>query len=97
MDNNAQQRWLSRRELADRLGLPVRTLEKWAWKGTGPRYARMGRHVRSRVSDIVEWEAARVGDRCESAGCVGPMDRTTEQVADVASQDAHEGTVWSAR
>jgi excisionase family DNA binding protein len=60
MSNNIHERWLSRGELADRLGLPVKTLAQWASKGTGPLYARMGRHVRYRLSDVVEWEAARV-------------------------------------
>lgn len=62
MDNNAAKRWLSRRELADRLGLPVKTLARWASNGTGPPYARMGRHVRYRISDVIDWETARVDD-----------------------------------
>ena len=66
MSNNIDDRWLSRQELADRIGLPVKTLAQWASKGTGPRYARMGRHVRYRVSDIVEWEAAQMEERCEA-------------------------------
>lgn len=37
MEDNADERWLSRQELADRYGLPVRTLAQWASKGTGPR------------------------------------------------------------
>ena len=66
MSNNIHERWLSRGELADRLGLPVKTLARWASKGTGPLYARMGRHVRYRLSDVLEWEAARVEDRHEA-------------------------------
>jgi excisionase family DNA binding protein len=62
MDNDAAKRWLSRRELADRLGLPVKTLARWASNGTGPPYARMGRHVRYRISDVIDWETARVDD-----------------------------------
>lgn len=63
MSNNINERWLTRGELADRLGLPVKTLARWASKGTGPLYARMGRHVRYRLSDVLEWEAAQVEDR----------------------------------
>ncbi len=37
MEDNADERWLSRQDLADRYGLPVRTLAQWASKGTGPR------------------------------------------------------------
>ena len=62
MSNNADERWLSRRELADRYGLPITTLAQWASKGTGPRYARMGRHVRYRLSDVIDWETDRFDD-----------------------------------
>ena len=56
MDNNTEDHWISRRELAERYGLPVKTPAEWASKGTGPRYARFGRHVRYRMSDVVDWE-----------------------------------------
>jgi hypothetical protein len=32
MGNNADERWLSRQELADRYGPPVKTLARWASK-----------------------------------------------------------------
>jgi predicted DNA-binding transcriptional regulator AlpA len=56
MDNNTEDHWISRRELAERYGLPVKTPAEWASKGTGPRYARFGRHVRYRLSDVIDWE-----------------------------------------
>jgi predicted DNA-binding transcriptional regulator AlpA len=56
MDNLPQDKWLSRQELADRHGLPVKTPAEWASKGTGPRYAKFGRHVRYRLSDVIDWE-----------------------------------------
>ncbi|MGV0994215.1 MAG: helix-turn-helix transcriptional regulator [Mycobacterium sp.] len=55
--------WLSRNEVAERLGIPPKTLAEWASKGTGPRYAKFGRHVRYRLSDVVEWEAEQLVDR----------------------------------
>ena len=42
MDANAEDRWLSRKELADRYGVPVKTPAEWASKGTGPWYAKFG-------------------------------------------------------
>lgn len=57
--------WLNRKQLADRLGIPAKTPAEWATKGTGPRYARFGRHVRYRVADVVEWENARLSDGAE--------------------------------
>ena len=56
MDNNTEDHWISRQELAERYGLHVKTPAEWASKGTGPRYARFGRHVRYRMSDVVDWE-----------------------------------------
>ncbi|WP_082680894.1 helix-turn-helix transcriptional regulator [Mycolicibacterium novocastrense] len=80
MSNNIHERWLSRRELADRLGLPAKTLAQWASKGTGPIYARMGRHVRYRLSDVLEWEAARVEEQHEAV-LAGRVHRDGEDVA----------------
>jgi excisionase family DNA binding protein len=50
------ERWISRQELAHRLGVPVKTPAVWASKGTGPPFARFGRHVRYRLSDVIAWE-----------------------------------------
>lgn len=55
--------WLSRQELATRLGLPVKTLAEWASKGTGPRYAKFGKHTRYKLGDVIEWENGRMIDR----------------------------------
>ncbi|GAA4395681.1 helix-turn-helix transcriptional regulator [Tsukamurella soli] len=51
--------WLTRAQLAERWQLPVQTLAVWATKGTGPKYSRMGRHVRYRLSDVEAWELAQ--------------------------------------
>jgi excisionase family DNA binding protein len=80
MSNNIHDRWLSRGELADRLGLPTKTLARWASKGTGPLFARMGRHVRYRLSDVLEWEAAQVEDQHEAV-LIALRRRNVEQVA----------------
>ncbi|HUO36593.1 MAG TPA: helix-turn-helix domain-containing protein [Mycobacterium sp.] len=53
-------RWISRQELAERYGVPVKTPAEWASKGTGPRYARFGRHVRYRLGDVIDWERTRL-------------------------------------
>jgi predicted DNA-binding transcriptional regulator AlpA len=61
MEANAQDRWLSRQELAG-YGVPVKTPAEWASKGTGPRYAKFGRHVRYRLSDVIDWESKRFAE-----------------------------------
>jgi predicted DNA-binding transcriptional regulator AlpA len=56
MNENADDKWITRQDLADRYGVPVKTPAEWASKGTGPRYAKIGRHVRYLLSDVIDWE-----------------------------------------
>ncbi|WP_423793504.1 helix-turn-helix transcriptional regulator [Mycobacterium nebraskense] len=63
METTTHDRWLSRQELADRYGLPVKTPAGWASKGKGPRYAKFGKHVRYRLSDVLAWERQQFADR----------------------------------
>lgn len=51
--------WLSLEQIADELGVPVRTLYAWRIKGTGPKGYRLGKHVRVRRSDFDAWIATR--------------------------------------
>lgn len=68
MNETSDDRWISRQELADRYGLPVKTPAEWASKGTGPPYAKFGRHVRYRLSDVVAWEMEQLAfNRRDSA------------------------------
>jgi excisionase family DNA binding protein len=39
--------------------IPVKTLAEWRSKGTGPRYSKVGRHVRYDWADVREWLAAQ--------------------------------------
>jgi hypothetical protein len=67
MEEIAEDKWLTRQELADRYGLPVKTPAGWASKGTGPRYAKFGRHVRYRLSDVIEWESKQFAENGRSS------------------------------
>lgn len=51
--------WLSRQELAGRLKLPSKTLAQWATHGRGPRFSKIGRFVRYKLSDVIAWEDAQ--------------------------------------
>ncbi len=42
-------------EVAETLRISVRTLQAWRVSGNGPRYAKIGRSVRYRRSDIDNW------------------------------------------
>lgn len=49
------ERLLSPDDVAAFLGVPVRTLYQWRYKGTGPRGLRIGRHLRYRQSEVDTW------------------------------------------
>lgn len=42
-------------DMAARIGVPVGTLANWRCDGRGPRYLKVGRHVRYRVEDLEAW------------------------------------------
>ena len=53
---NMNEALLTPREVAARFRVSTRTLETWRFAGRGPKYLRIGGHVRYRPSDIHEWE-----------------------------------------
>lgn len=53
-------------DLAEREGVPLVTVYRWNRLGTGPRYMRIGRHVRYRLADVIAWEDAQYTDRTAS-------------------------------
>lgn len=50
-----------REEVASYLRVPPKTLDQWRWKQTGPRWSRVGRHVRYRWSDVEAWLDQQAG------------------------------------
>ena len=53
------QLFLNQTELSRRWKISPRTLERWRWLGTGPRYHKIGGRVVYRISDIEEFENSR--------------------------------------
>jgi excisionase family DNA binding protein len=53
--SNEDRQLLSARDIADYLGISVQTVYWWRSKGIGPRGIRIGRHLRFRMSDFLEW------------------------------------------
>lgn len=49
------ERLYSPEELAFYLGVPVATVYRWNYVKTGPRFSRVGRHIRYRASDVDAW------------------------------------------
>jgi predicted DNA-binding transcriptional regulator AlpA len=55
-----EDRWLTRREVAERFQVAEKTVAMWASRGEGPRYRRIGNAARYRLSDLVAWENTQV-------------------------------------
>jgi excisionase family DNA binding protein len=55
-------RHLTTEELAERLGgdFSAETVKRWRKTGDGPRFIRVGKHVRYRETDIEAWERSRL-------------------------------------
>jgi excisionase family DNA binding protein len=46
---------LTSADLSAELGVPIKTLDQWAWKGGGPAFLKIGRHRRYRREDVDAW------------------------------------------
>lgn len=42
-------------EIADFCGVPLGTVYVWSSRGTGPKFIKVGRHLRARWSDVEQW------------------------------------------
>ncbi|WUM90972.1 helix-turn-helix domain-containing protein [Streptomyces sp. NBC_00322] len=60
-------RYLTPGDLAKRYGVPVGTVYDWNSQRTGPRYIRVGRHVRYVPADVASWEESRYADHRDAA------------------------------
>lgn len=62
-DHGALRDLLSPQDLADYLDVPVATVYRWNTHGKGPTVVKVGRHVRYRRSDVVDWLESNAGPR----------------------------------
>jgi len=46
-------------QIAERYQVSEATLKEWRYKGTGPEYVRLGRHVRYPAKALEQWERER--------------------------------------
>ena len=60
--------YLKEGQVAELLGLPVRTLQSWRLRGGGPEFYKIGRSVRYKRSDLDEWLAGRKASSTASHG-----------------------------
>lgn len=54
-------------EVAAYLGVPLRTLEQWAYRKVGPAYMRVGRYRRYRWADVERYLEAKSVDTASGA------------------------------
>jgi predicted site-specific integrase-resolvase len=47
---------LTKEELAERLHVPLATLSRWRWMGTGPIFMQFGKHVSYKLKDVESFE-----------------------------------------
>jgi hypothetical protein len=47
---------INQRTLSDRWSVSERTLERWRWRGHGPRYIKLGNRVMYKLEDIEDYE-----------------------------------------
>jgi predicted DNA-binding transcriptional regulator AlpA len=52
-------RWVDEKRVAELTGIAVQTLRNWRFQGNGPAYFKIGRSVRYRLSDIVNFMELR--------------------------------------
>lgn len=60
--------WISRKDLADALGVTVDTLGRWEARRFGPPCVRAGRMVLYRRAAVQDWLAAQEMPRARTAG-----------------------------
>jgi predicted DNA-binding transcriptional regulator AlpA len=66
-----QDKLMDQQEVADMLGLSTKTLEYWRWKKVGPRYLKLGRLARYRMSDVMAYIKSLIKDQEVVTGCKG--------------------------
>lgn len=64
----ANDRHLSVADFAERENVSIQTVYQWNKDGTGPRYMRVGKYVRYRLVDVVNWENSRYVERANGSG-----------------------------
>lgn len=61
IDTPTQDRiYISPRQLAQLFDIPLKTVYTWQSEGTGPRFARVGRHARYLIDDVHAWFDSKV-------------------------------------
>jgi predicted DNA-binding transcriptional regulator AlpA len=68
--SNGIDRMMDQKELASMLGISVKTLEGWRWRKIGPRFIKLGRLARYRMSDVMAYIQGLIKE-VEAQSCDG--------------------------
>ncbi|MFN0263968.1 helix-turn-helix transcriptional regulator [Tepidamorphus sp. 3E244] len=71
--------YLKEGQVAELLGLPVRTLQSWRLRGGGPEFYKIGRSVRYKRADLEEWLASRKASSTASVGAFPDQGRNCHE------------------
>ncbi|MGK7346049.1 MAG: helix-turn-helix transcriptional regulator [Candidatus Nitrospinota bacterium M3_3B_026] len=63
---DVESRLLTEKEAADHLQLSVKTMQRWRYLCSGPRYLKLNGSIRYRLSDLDEWVGANVCDTTDT-------------------------------
>ena len=66
--NSMAIKFYNQEQLAALLGVAPKTLEKWRWKGAGPRFVKLGRRVVYNEEDVIEFVVAQTKVSTRGAG-----------------------------
>lgn len=58
--NSMKEIRLTPEDLAERWKVPTTTLSQWRWKGGGPQFIRLGKHIVYRLQDIELFEEQKL-------------------------------------
>lgn len=65
-------RHLNQNELAERWNVSPRSLERWRWRGEGPKFLKLGGRVVYRLHDVEIYEAEQLRDSTAAPHPVQP-------------------------
>lgn len=67
MTRNSEPKWLSNEDLGERYNVPLATIRRWRYAGTGPRGVVFGRRVRYSIEEVERWEREQADKQAVSA------------------------------